>query len=307
MIPGTKGKLDELIKSDICERIPPGSKVTWVSPMLPVQKQHNKCKYKGVAARQRHASTTREQVPTSKVRITSDNKRLNKAIVRQPRAMPSVQSLSYDLNGNSHFSKIDIRDAFLTVELDEQSKALTTFTTPWGLFRYKRLNMGLCIASELFQEVFSNKLSDLKNIKVAIDDVLVYGKTKHEHDEALEALLQRLMDLNLTCKYEKCIFDSDEVEFFGMTISKNGIKPKSDKLKDLFEAEAPKDVKQLRSFLGLATYFSNRIPNLSETAKCLRELLRDGSFYKWMPSHQTAFESIKNKLLNTVWLILILI
>ena len=64
------------------------------------------------------------------IRITSDNKKLNKAIIRQTRPMPSVQSLSYDLNGNKWFSKIDIRDAFNQIELDEQSKILTTFITP---------------------------------------------------------------------------------------------------------------------------------------------------------------------------------
>ena len=79
--------------------------------------------------------------------------------------MPSVQALSYDLNGNKWFSKVDIRDAFNQIELDEESKILTTFVTPWGLYRYLRLNMGLCVASEIFQEILSSKLADLKNIK----------------------------------------------------------------------------------------------------------------------------------------------
>jgi hypothetical protein len=90
----------------------------------------------------------------------------------------------------------DIKDAFLTIELDDESKDLTIFSTPWGLYRYKRLNMGLCVASELFQETLTQKLAGLRNIKVAMDDILVFGKTKLEHDEALEALLKRLVELN---------------------------------------------------------------------------------------------------------------
>ena len=106
--------------------------------------------------------------------------------------MPSISTLKYDLNGCKFFSKVDIQDAFLTIELDEQSQNLTIFSTPWGLYRYKRLNMGLCVASELFQDTFSKKLVNLRNIKLAMDDILVFGRTQLEHDEALELLLKRL-------------------------------------------------------------------------------------------------------------------
>ena len=82
--------------------------------------------------------------------------------------------------------------------------------------------MGLCIASELFQQVLSAKLADLKNIKVAIDDILVFAKTEQEHDQALHALMTRLTELGVTCKLEKCLFKKHEIEFFDMIIS--GIK-----------------------------------------------------------------------------------
>lgn len=139
--------------------------------------------------------------------------------------MPSVCTLKYDLNGAKHFSKVDIRDAFLTVELDEGSKDLTIFSTPWGLYRYKRLNMGLCVASELFQEKMTRNLQGLVNVKVAMDDILVFGKTQEEHDAALHALMKRLVDLNLTVGVDKCEFNKEEIVFYGMVISKHGIKP----------------------------------------------------------------------------------
>ena len=122
MIPGTELKLRELVENKIIEKVTPGSHVSWVSPMLAVQKQTNNRAYKGIAAKQRAASNNKTIVPMSRIRITSDNKKLNQAIVRQPRPMPSVQSLSYDLNGKKIFSKVDIRDAFSTVELDEESR-----------------------------------------------------------------------------------------------------------------------------------------------------------------------------------------
>lgn len=100
------------------------------------------------------------------------------AIIKQPRLMPCPASLKYDLNGKTHFSKIDIKDAFNTCELDEESQKLTIFATEWGLFYYKRRNMGLSIASELFQETMTNKLVDLSNVKVPMDDILVYGESQ---------------------------------------------------------------------------------------------------------------------------------
>jgi len=88
--------------------------------MLPVQKgaQKGKSKTKGIAGQQR------EMASKSSIRITSDNKKLNKAIIRRPRPMPSLQTLTYDLNGKKWFSKVDIRDAFNQLELDEASKVL---------------------------------------------------------------------------------------------------------------------------------------------------------------------------------------
>ena len=175
--------------------------------------------------------------------------------------MPSISTLKYDLNGCKFFSKVDIQDAFLTIELDEQSQNLTIFSTPWGLYRYKRLNMGLCVASELFQDTFSKKLVNLRNIKLAMDDILVFGRTQLEHDEALEVLLKRLIELNLTVGEAKCEFSKEEITFYGMVISKEGIKPKVQKLRDFISASEPKTLKEVKSFLCLAQYFHERIPN----------------------------------------------
>jgi len=158
--------------------------------------------------------------------------------------------------------------------------------------------MGLCIASELFQEILQAKLADLKCIKVAIDDILVYAETEAEHDAALDALLTRLMELNLTCKLEKCEFKKSEIEFFGMHISADGIKPKDTKINDFRNASVPTEPKTLRSFLGLATYFSSRLPKLATTSECLRDLLRKGATYDWTEVHEKAFQEIKTSIID---------
>jgi len=211
--------------------------------------------------------------------------------------MPSISTLKYDLNGMKYFSKVDIRDAFLTIELDDESKNLTIFSTPWGLYRYKRLNMGLCVASELFQETLTSKLAGLKNVKVAMDDILVFGRTQAEHDEALEALLKRLVELNLTVGEAKCEFSKTEITFYGMIISKDGIRPKKQKLEDFMAASIPKTTKEVKSFLSLAQYFHERIPNLSNIGAPLKILMKKFQDYFWGPAQQKAFELIKSSIL----------
>ena len=187
--------------NDLIELVPAGAKCSWISPLHPVEKpngQPKTVKIKGVT------SQMRANVEKSRIRVTSDNKRLNKAIIRMRRPMPSVSQLQFYLAGNEWFSKVDIRDAFLQVVLDADGRILTTFSTPWGLYRYKRLNMGLCTASEIFQEVILSQTSGLRNIKVAIDDIMVYGKTLEEHDSALESLMARLTEMQITLNKSKC-------------------------------------------------------------------------------------------------------
>lgn len=177
--------------------------------------------------------------------------------------------------------------------LDEKSRDLTAFSNPWGkIYRYKRLNMGLCIASELYQEKMSGLLNDLNNVKVAIDDILVMGRTKKEHDECLDSLLKRLVKLNLTLS-SKSEFYKEEVSFFGMVISGSGIQPNRKKMKDLIEANAPKNKAELESFLGLATYFHERIIKFAEISEPLRKLKSSSQQWSWLPEHQQAFDALK--------------
>jgi len=126
MIPGTKERLDEMIKFDLIEAVPAGAKCSWISPMHPVEKSNGPHKPKEPKPKG-SANQMRANVEKNRIRITSDNKRLNKAIIRMRRPMPSVSQLQFDLAGNKWFSKVDIRDAFLQVLMDVESRILTTF------------------------------------------------------------------------------------------------------------------------------------------------------------------------------------
>ena len=100
----------------------------------------------------------------------------------------------------------------------------------------------------------------LKDVKVAMDDILVHSRTIEEHDAAYKALLIRLVELNVTLGEPKCMFRQEKIELYGMEISKDGIEPKKQKLEDFMSASRPTNNKEVKSFLSLAQYFQERIP-----------------------------------------------
>ena len=120
--------------------------------------------------------------------------------------------------------------------LDEESRPITTFITHLGLFRYKRLNFGTNSASEVFQKTVSSVIQGINGAKNISDDILVYGKSKKEHDIALDKVFKALHDSVLTLNKRKCEFSKLNVTFFGVVFGGSGISP------DLLNVEAIKQM-----------------------------------------------------------------
>ena len=156
---------------------------------------------------------------TTELRMTIDMTTANMAIKRTRHVIPTLEELKYKLNGSKHFSKLDMRQGYMQFELKETSRHMTCFYTPRGPRKFKRLNYGTNSAAELFHEEIHQLLVDIDNAENIYDDILIYGKTKQEHDKALARVLQRLQDCGLTLNQKKCIFDQSEVIFFGMKFS----------------------------------------------------------------------------------------
>ena len=193
----------------------------------------------------------------------------------------------------AHFSHLDLRSGYHQIILDEESRGITTFTTHKGLFQWKRLPFGINSASEVFQNTIQQVLHNLKGVRNIVDDIIVWGQTQKEHDDNLEALLQRLRDTGLTAKRSKCLFNADSLWFYGMILTKNGVRPDKEKVEAIQNTPPPTNVTQLRSFLGLVNYCSRFIPNFSTITATLRRLDRKNTFWKWEKKHQQAFEAVK--------------
>ena len=152
-------------------------------------------------------------------------------------------------------------------------------------------------------------LRGLEGTRNLVDDVLVFGKTRKEHDERLIKVLQRFEKCGLTCCFDKCKLGVTKIKFFGLELSDQGFAPSDDKFSALTEAAAPANAKELRSFLGLAVFCSTHIPNLASLAAPLWELTRSEVKYEWTHQHDKALKSIKQAIVsdalgyfNTSWL-----
>ena len=180
-----------------------------------------------------------------------------------------VQDIFATLANGKSFSKLDLAHAYQQLPLDTESRPFTTINTHRGLFRYTRLPFGVAATPAIFQRTMESLLGDLPQVCIYLD-ILVTGESDAIHLRNLASVLSRLESVGIRLKREKCEFMIPEVEYLGHRISAQGIQPVSGKVHAVREAPTPKDVSQLRSFLGMLNYYGKFLPNLPT-------LLRDHS------------------------------
>ena len=268
-----EAELKRLEDLDIIERV--DGPTDWVSPIVVAPKPKSK---------------------TNEIRICVDMRLPNQAIKRTRHIIPTIDDVIVDLNGARVFSKLDLRNGYHQLLLAEKSRNVTTFTTHVGLRRYKRLNFGINSAAEIFQNTISSSLEGLEGVRNISDDIIVYGRNQHEHDERLEAVLKRLQDRNLTLNKAKCEFNKHKLEFFGYVFGENGLSADPKKCDVIKNAPPPTNVSELRSFLAMTNYVSRFIVHYSTITESLRALLKKEVTWQWNPEHQTAFDQLKTAL-----------
>ena len=275
-------KLNLLESNNIISKAKQGEKITWLSPAHPVAKFDSLGNL-------------------TDVRVTCNNKQINKALILQKRHIPSLPEILYGLNDVDVFSKLDFKEAFNQLVLNDESRTLTGMTTEYGIYFWNCLNMGLAISSEIFQQTMHTFLGNIPGVRVVHDDVLVATKGVELHKIALQACLNKIREIGMTLNKLKCKFFVNTVEFFGMVISKYGVRLKKDKIADLLNAEEPKTLNELQSFLGLSGYFKSRTPKQSEINAPLRRLLtRNKKFDKLSQEEKTAFNRLKTEVQDSL-------
>lgn len=145
-------------------------------------------------------------------------------------------------------------------------------------------------------------MAGLDGVVVYLDDVMVTGRTQKEHDERLHALLARLKEYGILLNEEKCLYNVPKIEFVGHELSSTGIRPTENRIEAIKAFRAPRNLSELRSFLGLITYVGRFIPSLADKTEPLRQLLRTGEKFAWKSQHSDAFEGIKKAVTETDFL-----
>ena len=266
-----KKEVEKLEQLDIIEDVT-GKPTPWLSQLVVVPKSQND------------------------IRLCIDMRNANTAITRTRYPTPTVDDLLVKLKGATRFTKLDMNAAFHQLVLSEDSRYITAFQTEDRIKQFKRLLFGATSASEELQHVLRTILSDLPGVINIADDILIFGTTIFEHDENLTNVLKRLAEKCVTLNLQKCIFDKENIDFYGFTFNSEGMKPSPSKIEALQNVNRPIDPKAIQSFLGLSNYLKRFIPNYSSITHPLRHLLKNNVEFIWTEQCENSFQKLRHSL-----------
>ena len=231
-----------------------------------------------------------------RMRICLDPRPLNKAIKRERYQMPTPADVQGQLTGKRIFTVIDMKDGFWHVRLSDQSSYLTTFSTPWGRMRFRRMPFGILSASEVMQKRNEEAFGDIPGVHVIADDLIVAAHNEAEHDHILRQVMQRAKEKNVKFNATKIQFKVASVLYMGNRVTAEGLKPDEAKVKAIQEMPQPDDRPALQRFLGMVKYLAQYIPDESTITAPLRQLLKKDVPWQWEAEHAAALDTIKASL-----------
>src|SRR6266540_2657999 len=231
-----------------------------------------------------------------------DFRKTNEVTKKNQYPIPRQTEKFASFGGAGWFTSLDLDSGYWQVEMDPQSREVTAFITPWGLFEWNRMPFGLCNAPATFQRLMNQVLRKYlgKFVLVYLDDIIIYSKMFKEHKEHVRLVFESLRAASLMMKLKKCKFAQKELRFLGHIISAEGIKTDPDKITKMVTLASLTNLKELRSRLGLFSYYRQYIKGFSDITRPMYELTREENskvvLFEWTAARQKAFETIKAKL-----------
>nr|ABA93571.1 retrotransposon protein, putative, Ty3-gypsy subclass [Oryza sativa Japonica Group] len=213
-------------------------------------------------------------------RMCVDYRALNDVTIKNKYPLPRIDDLFDQLKGATVFSKIDLRSGYHQLRIKEEDIPKTAFTTRYGLFECTVMSFGLTNAPAFFMNLMNKVFMEYldKFVVVFIDDILIYSRTKEEHEEHLRLALDKLREHQLYAKFSKCEFWLSKVKFLGHVISAGGVAVDPSNVESVTNWKQPKTVSEIRSFLDVK--------------------------YKWSEECEQSFQELKNRLISAPILIL---
>ncbi|XP_043249938.1 uncharacterized protein K02A2.6-like [Colletes gigas] len=247
---------------------------SWATPIVPVLKKDNS------------------------VRLCGDfSVTVNQQLVVDEYPLPTIDELFSTLAGGQKFSKIDLKQAYLQMEVHPEDREILTLNTHRGLFKCTRLLYGIASAPAIWQREIEKVLQGIPGISVFLDDIKITGPDDQTHLERLNAVLTRLAEYNIRMNMEKSEFLVDGIHYCGHYIDRNGIHKERKKMEAIEQMPRPRNISELRAFLGLVNYYGRFIRNLSTILTPLHTLLEKVGGkpvpFKWTRSCEAAFAAAK--------------
>ncbi|GJZ08684.1 putative reverse transcriptase domain-containing protein [Tanacetum coccineum] len=229
-----------------------------------------------------------------------DYHELNKLTVKNRYPLPRIDDLFDQLQGSSVYSKIDLRSGYHQLKFRDKDIPKTAFRTRYGHYEFQVMPFGLTNAPAVFMDLINQVCRPYldKFVIVFIDDILIYSKTKEEHDAHLRLILELLKKEELYAKFSKCDFWLSKVQFLRHVIDSEGIHVDPAKIKSIKNWESPKTPTKIRQFLGLAGYYRRFIEGFFKIAKPMMKLTQKSVKFDWGEKEETIFKTLKQKLFS---------
>jgi hypothetical protein len=232
------------------------------------------------------------------MRMCIDYRSLNEVTIKNKNPLPWIDDLFDQLQGAKYFSKIDLRSGYHQLRIKEADVQKMAFVTRYGQYEFTVMPFGLTNAPAFFMnlmnKVFMEELD--KFVIVFIDDILIYSKSREDHENHLQIVLGRHRAHQLYAKLSKCEFWLEKIAFLGHILTAEGIEVDPSKVEAVSKWKQPSNVSEVQSFLGMAGYYCRFIKGFSSIARPTTELLKKDNKFVWTPKCEESFQIIKKKL-----------
>lgn len=230
-------------------------------------------------------------------RLCIDYRALNARTVKDRYPLPHIDDQVARLAGKCFFTTLDLAQGYYQVPMAEESIHKTAFVTPSGQFEFLKMPFGLANAPAVFSRLIRMALNKVgEKVAIYLDDVLLPTSTAEEGLNLLEVVLGLLSDANLKLNLNKCSFLQQSVNYLGHEITEGTIRPGQSKIDCVANYRRPRNVHEIRQFIGLTSYFRKFIKGFAEIARPLTQLTKKDVEWVWEHDQEQAFQTLKQRL-----------
>ena len=270
-----KGVISDMLEDMEARGVIEPSTAAWLSPIVLVNK------------------------PDGTKRMCLDYRKVNQHLATDIYPLPRLSELVEQASGHKFYTTLDLKEAYFQVMLHENSRDVTTFSDGTSLYRFRRLPFGLSCSPAIFSRQMASILAPLLKegrIRNYLDDVILWAPDFPTMLQRIEHTLQVFQKNGVKLNLSKCKFGEAEVKFLGHVVSKEGNKPDPKNVEAIQKVRPPKTVKEVRRFLGMASFYRKHIKDFAEIALPLNKLTRKNQPFEWSEDCQRSLDTLKDLL-----------